>query len=76
MSWRDPIIEVRQAHIRAVVAEHASQWHLMAQHYLYCLERATEADDARAIRFFAAKLSVAYAKMDMPHKATYYRNLC
>lgn len=76
MSWRDPITEVRQAHMRATLAERASQWHLVVQHYHYCFERAEEARDERALRFFAAKLACAYDKMAMPHKATFYRNLC
>jgi hypothetical protein len=76
MSWRQPIIEVRQAHLRATLAEHAGSWHVVAQHYHYCLERAHEAKDERAIRFFASKLSLAYEKMGLPLKADYYRHLC
>jgi hypothetical protein len=76
MSWHQPIIEVRQAHLRATLAEQAGQWHLVAQHYLYCHACASEAGDKRAQRFFAAKLALAYDKMAMFDKASYYRTLC
>lgn len=76
MSWQVPIVEVRQAHLKGALAEHAGQWHLVVQHYLYCLEWAGAAGDERATRFFAAKLCSAYERMAMYRKAEYYRRLC
>ncbi len=76
MSWYSSISDVRQAYFRAFAAEHAAKWHLAVQHYLYCLEKANEASDYRAMKFFAAKLSLAYSQMRMLEKAEYYRRLC
>ncbi len=73
MSLRSPIIDVRQAYLRAVLAEEGAQWHLVVQHCLYCFEEAREAQDERAVRFFAAKLVTAYERMKEPYKAAFYR---
>lgn len=70
-----PITEVREAHLRAVFAESAARWHVAARDYLYCLEAAQSAQDERAVRFFAAKLVVAYEAMALPHKAARYLEL-
>jgi hypothetical protein len=75
-SCRNAIVEVRQAYWRALGAEQTLNWHVAVQHYLYCLERARDAGDERAVRFFAARLSAAYGNMHMRHKATAYRQLC
>lgn len=72
MSWSHPIQSVRFAHMRAANAEAQRHWHVAVQHYLYCFEKAHQAQDARAIRFFAAKLAVAYKAMGMRSKASYY----
>jgi hypothetical protein len=72
MPWQHPIIEVRQAHLRATLAEHSGHWHVVAQHYHFCFDQAAEARDDRALRFFASKLAVAYRHMGMPEKSTYY----
>lgn len=76
MSCRSATMEVRQAYWQALGAERALNWHVAVQHYLYCLERARDVEDERAIRFFAARLSVAYGNMHMRHKAAAYRQLC
>lgn len=72
MSFRSPIIDVRQAHLRAALAEEGAQWHVVVQHYLYCFEEARDAADERAVRFFAAKLAAAYQRMGQRHKAAFY----
>lgn len=64
---------VRQAHIRAEAYMQQEHWHLVVQHYLYCLEQARIAQDARAVRFFSARLYLAYEQMNMMPKAAYYR---
>ena len=73
MSLRSPIIDVRQAHLRAALAEEGAQWHVVVQHCLYCFEEARGAQDERAVRFFAAKLAAAYQQMGERHKAAFYR---
>lgn len=75
MSAYKSLPDVRQAYFRAIAAEHARHWHLAVQAYLYCLEASSEAADGRAVKFFAAKLSLLYGKMAMPDKASYYRRL-
>ena len=75
MPWYDPIHDVRQAHIKAARAEDRAEWHLAVQHYLFCLEEATVAGDERAVRFFAARLSLVYRGMGLPFKAGYYAAL-
>ena len=60
MRWQGDIIETREAHLRAVLAECACDWHLAIRDYLGCLEAAQRADDLRATQFFAAKLVTAY----------------
>ena len=70
---RSPIIDVRYAHLRAVLAEEGAQWHVVVQHCLYCFEEARGAGDERAVRFFAAKLVTAYQQMGERHKAAFYR---
>jgi hypothetical protein len=75
MAWRQAIREAREAHLRAVLAEHASDWHLAVKDYLFCLEAAEAAGDVRATRFFAAKLVAAYSAMGFAEKAARYREL-
>lgn len=70
------LLDVRQAYFRAIAAEHAQHWHLAVQGYLYCFEESSVADDERAVKFFAAKLSQAYGKMAMDDKAAYYQRIC
>lgn len=72
MPWYHPIHDVRQAHMRAVRAEAQGQWHLAVQHYLFCLDEASTAQDDRAVRHFAARLSLAYRAMGLERKAGYY----
>ena len=73
--WRTSIIEAREAHLRAVLAEHASDWHLVVKEYLFCLEAAQRAGDMRATRFFAAKLATAYSAIGFAEKAARYRDI-
>ncbi|MDZ7703251.1 MAG: hypothetical protein U5L04_02045 [Trueperaceae bacterium] len=75
MTWQRPIIDIRYAQLRAARAQRAGHWHLVVQHADYCLEQAEYADDRRAIRYFADKLSLAYRHMAMFDKAEHYRNL-
>ncbi len=76
MASYQSLTDVRQAYFRAFAAEHASSWHLAVQSYLYCFEASLQAADERAARFFAAKLSLAYRRMEMAEKAEHYRRLC
>ncbi|MDQ3398919.1 MAG: hypothetical protein M3511_14350 [Deinococcota bacterium] len=76
MSWYPALIDVRQAYFRAFAAEDSADWHLAVQNYLFCLEKSLEAADRRAVKFFAAKLCLAYGQMQMMDKAEYYRRLC
>lgn len=75
MAWQDEVHEVRHAHVRASYAEYAQEWHLAVKHYLFCFERALDARDDRAIRFFAAKLTQAYQAMGLVRKAGYFRSI-
>lgn len=75
MAWQQAIIVAREAHLRAVLAEHASEWHLVVKDYLLCLEAAKAAEDVRATRFFAGKLVAAYSAMGFADKAAHYREL-
>lgn len=75
MAWRGNIIGVREAHLRAVLAEVAADWHVAVKEYLLCLEAAEGAGDVRATRFFAAKLVAAYGAMGFSDKAARYREL-
>lgn len=74
MAWQSTT-EVREAHLRALFAERSAHWHLVVRDYLYCLEAAEGAQDAKAVQFFAAKLASAYETIGLPHKAAYYREL-
>lgn len=76
MFWQYSSHDVRHAHLLAIHAEKENRWHVVAQQYLFCLERSSAAGDARAVNFFAAKLSHAYKKMNLDSKAAYYRALC
>jgi hypothetical protein len=75
MQWRYPIQDVHEASLRAERAEKLGAWHIVAQQCLYCLERAQQAQDHQAIRFFATKLSNAYHAMKLFEKATFYNQL-
>lgn len=75
MTWQHSIQQVRIAHLRASQAELAREWHMATHHYLYCFEQAREAQDGRAVRYFADKLSQAYRAMGFASKASYYRSL-
>ena len=75
MAWHLPIRNVRHAHIRATTAEQNKQWHVAVQNYLYCYEQSSDAEDERAMRFFASKLHRVYLTMKMPEKADYYQLL-
>lgn len=75
MAWQTSIIGAREAHLRAVLAEHASDWHVAIKEYLFCLEAAEGAGDMRATRFFAAKLVSAYSAIGFNEKAARYREL-
>lgn len=72
MAWKDDIIQTREAHLRAVFAERAHDWHLVIRDYLVCLEAAERAGDGRAVRFFAAKLVTAYNAIGLTEKAHVY----
>ncbi len=74
MTWQSPIIDVQHAHLRATRAERNGHWHLVVQHARYCFEQAEYANDRRAVRYFADKLSLAYKRMGMAEKAAYYRS--
>lgn len=75
MSWQVDIIETREAHLRAVLAECACDWHLVVRDYLGCLETAERAGDGRAVRFFAAKLVTAYSAIGLTEKAHFYSEI-
>lgn len=75
MVAQNSILDVQQAHMRGFKAEQHGQWHLVVQHYLFCLEQASSAQDKRAVRFFAKKLSLVYNHMRMQAKAEYYQRL-
>jgi hypothetical protein len=75
MYWQESIQEVRLAHLRGAHAELAREWHMATHHYLFCFEQSHLARDARAVRYFARKLSQAYRAMGFPVKASYYRSL-
>lgn len=75
MAWQQSIHDVRLAHLRATKAELSREWHMATHHYLFCLEQSHQARDARAVRFFAQKLSRAYKAMGFTGKASYYRSL-
>lgn len=75
MAWRENIIDVREAHLRAVLAECGADWHLAVKDYLLCLEAAEGVGDVRAMRFFAAKLVSSYSAMGFSDKAARYREL-
>lgn len=75
MQWRYPIKDVHEASLSAEHAEKAGRWHIVAQQCLYCLERSQHAEDNQAVRFFAQKLSCAYAAMNMLEKAAFYSQL-
>lgn len=75
MAWQKGIVAVREAHLRAVLAECAADWPIAVKEYLFCLEAAEGAGDARALRFFAAKLGAAYSAMGFREKADRYREL-
>ncbi len=72
MTWQNDIIEAREAHLRAVLAERSNDWHLVIRDYLVCLEAAERAGDGRAVRFFAAKLVTAYRAIGLAEKAHVY----
>jgi hypothetical protein len=75
MQWFYPIQDIHEANLRAEKAEKGGSWHVVVQQSLYCLERSQRAQDPLAIRFFAYKLSLAYAAMKMVEKAGFYRQL-
>ena len=75
MDWQADITETREAHLRAVLAEYARDWHLVIRDYLYCLEAAERAGDVRAVGFFAAKLAAAYRATGLGEKARSYGEL-
>lgn len=68
MNWQADITKTREAHLRAVLAEYARDWHLVIRDYLYCLEAAERAGDVRAVGFFAAKLAAAYRAIGLGRK--------
>ena len=74
MAWQS-IVGAREAQLRAVLAEHACDWHLVVKEYLDCLEAAERAGDLRATRYFAAKLVAAYSAIGLTDKAARYREL-
>ena len=74
MAWQN-IVGAREAQLRAVLAEHACDWHLVVKEYLDCLEAAERAGDLRATRYFAAKLVAAYSAIGFIDKAARYREL-
>lgn len=74
MAWQN-IVGAREAQLRAVLAEHAGDWHLVVKEYLGCLEAAERAGDLRATRYFAAKLVAAYSAIGFSDKAARYREL-
>lgn len=74
MAWQN-IVGAREAQLRAVLAEHACDWHLVVKEYLGCLEAAERAGDLRATRYFAAKLVGAYSAIGFSDKAARYREL-
>jgi len=75
MAWHYPITDVREAHLRALLAEKAADWHLVVKDVLFCLQAAQDAEDERAVRFFAAKLATAYEAMGFTEKAAHYHEL-
>jgi len=75
MAWQKNIIGAREAHLRAVLAEYARDWHVVVKEYLVCLEAAERAEDVRAMRFFAARLVTAYSAIGFAEKAARYREL-
>ncbi len=75
MNWQADITKTREAHLRAVLAEYARDWHLVIRDYLYCLEAAERAGDVRAVGFFAAKLAAAYRAIGLGEKAQRYGEL-
>lgn len=75
MRWTYPILDVHEAALRAERAEKRGAWHIVVQQSLYCFERAQNAEDSQAIRFFALKLSSAYLAMEMSEKAVFYKQL-
>lgn len=75
LSWGRTIIGVREAHLRAIVAEYAADWPIAVKEYLLCLEAAEHAADLRATRFFATKLARAYSAMGFSDKARRYLEL-
>jgi hypothetical protein len=75
MAWQTSIIGAREAHLRAVLAEHASDWHVAIKEYLFCLEAAERAGDVRAARFFTARLVSAYSAIGFDEKAARYREI-
>ncbi len=74
MAWLD-VVGTREAQLRAVLAEHARDWHLVVKEYLDCLEAAERAEDLRATRYFAEKLVAAYSAIGFSDKAARYREL-
>ncbi len=74
MAWQN-VGRTREAQLRAVLAEHARDWHLVVKEYLDCLEAAERAGDLRATRYFAAKLVAAYSAIGFSDKAARYREL-
>jgi hypothetical protein len=75
MRWFYPLQDVHEANLLAEQAEKNGLWHIVVQQRLYCLERSQAAQDPLAIRFFAHKLSTAYAAMKMFEKAAFYKQL-
>lgn len=75
MAWESDIVDVRAANLRANQAELTREWHMAAHNYLFCLERAALADDRRAVRFFAGRLSHVYRAMGMISKADHFSKL-
>ena len=73
MGWQGEITKTRELHLRAVLAEHTHDWHLVIRDYLNCLEAAERARDGRATRFFAAKLVTAYGAIGLCDKALCYQ---
>lgn len=75
MAWEHSIVTVREAHLRATLAECAADWHVAVKEYLVCLEAAEHAHDLRATRFFASRLVASYSAMGFADKAARYREL-
>ncbi len=75
MHWNYPILDVHEATLQAERAEKQGHWHIVIQQSLYCLERAQQAEDQQAIRFFAMKVSAAYLAVEMTEKAVFYKQL-